>query len=475
MLRRVSGEEEISLKHLMRSVAFIFLSAMTAFGQAPDSPGLRQYKDILQRLVARGLESCRAYGFLHELCTTIGPRLSGSLNAEKAVEWAKEKMERLSFDRVWLEPVMVPRWVRGSTEEASIIHPLQKANILLKVCALGGSIGTPAGGITAEIVEVRSFEELRTLGEKARGKIIFFNRPMERGRFSTGEAYGRAVDQRSLGAVEAAKAGGVGALVRSMTTRLDDVPHTGVMGYVDTVRKVPAAAISTIGANLLSDLLRNEKSVKIRLKLSCRTLPDVESANVIGEITGSTLPGEVIVVGGHFDSWDKGQGAHDDGAGCMHAIEALRLLKDLGLRPKRTIRAVLFMNEENGARGGRAYAERERPGEKHIAAIESDAGGFTPRGFGVSGDSAAVAKISKWSVVLDGIDAGRITRGGGGVDIDFLRERGAITIGLRVDVQKYFDYHHSDNDIISNVNERELELGAIAMAMLSFMLAEEGL
>lgn len=451
-------------------MVFVFLPS-TIFAQSPDSTKLRQYQDVLQRMMNVGLESCSAHQLLSELCTTIGPRLSGSPNAEKAVQWAKKKMEDLGFDRVWLEPVKVPHWVRGSVEEASIVGTSSKKNIPLKICALGGSIGT--SGTTAEVVEVKSFEELRAMGDKAKGKIIFFNRPMERGRFTTFEAYGRAVNQRAQGAIEAARVGGTAAVVRSMTTRLDDVPHTGMMNYNDSIPKVPSAAVSTIGANLLSELLKKEPNLKLQIKLSCEMLPDVESANVVGEIVGSEKPNEVIVVGGHFDSWDKGQGAHDDGAGSMQSVEVVRLMKELGLKPKRTIRAVLFMNEENGARGGQAYAAKDRPGEIHIAAIESDAGGFTPRGFGVTADSEVFSKISNWSPVFDPIDAGKITRGGGGVDIGPLREHSVIIIGLRVDGQRYFDYHHSDNDTIDKVNDRELELGSIAMAMLSYILSEE--
>lgn len=450
------------------------VSSFPIFAQV-DSATIKQYRDVLQRMMVNGLESYKAYEMLHELCTTIGPRLSGSPNAEKAVAWAKQKMEHLGFDRVWLEPVMVPRWVRGPVEQAAIVKTSKRERIPLTICALGGSIATPSQGITAEVVEVTSFDELRAMRDRAKGKIIFFNRPMDRSLFSTGQAYGRAVNQRSQGAIEAAKAGGVATLVRSMTTRLDDVPHTGAMHYVDTIPKVPAAAISTLGANLLSDMLKKKPDLKVYLKLTCETLPDVESANVIGEIVGSELPHEVVVVGGHLDSWDKGQGAHDDGAGCVQSIEAVRLIKDLGLKPRRTIRAVLFMNEENGVRGGQAYAEKDRSGEIHIAAMESDAGGFTPRGFGVTTDSLRFAKIAQWAPLLEPIDAGRITRGGGGVDIDPLRRKGVPVMGLRVDGHRYFDYHHSDLDTIENVNERELELGAIAMAMMAYVLSEEGI
>jgi Zn-dependent M28 family amino/carboxypeptidase len=435
---------------------------------------LQPYDSLALRIFRKALADNRAYEMLHELTTTIGHRLSGSPQAARAVAWSKKTMERLAFDRVWLEPVMVPRWIRGNVEEATVLARGSRNAIPLNITALGGTLGTSNEGITAEVVEVRSFDELRALGKRAHGTIVFFNRPMDRSLFNTFEAYSRAVDQRGRGAVEAARAGGVAALVRSMTTRLDDVPHTGGMNYIDTIPKVPAAAISTKDAERLSKLLAEEKSVTVNLKLSAQTLPDVESANVIGELRGIEKPEEVVVIGGHLDSWDKGQGAHDDGAGCVQAIEALRLLNELGLKPKRTIRAVLFMNEENGLRGGLAYAATDRPGERHLAAIESDAGGFSPRGFGV-GDSAAHAQLVKWAPLFTSIGADRITRGGGGADIGPLARQGVPPIGLMVDSHRYFDYHHSDNDTIDAVNERELALGAAAMALLAYLIAQEGL
>jgi Zn-dependent M28 family amino/carboxypeptidase len=325
-----------------------------------------------------------------------------------------------------------------------------------------------------EVVEVRSFEELRTLGAAAKGKIVFFNRPMDRAQINTFAAYGGAVDQRGRGAIEAARVGGIAAIVRSVTTRIDDVPHTGSVGYHDSIPKVPAAAISTRDADRLSELLKTEPGTKMRLTLNCETLPDAATWNVIGEIRGSELPNEVIVVGGHLDSWDKGDGAHDDGAGCVQSIEALRLLKELELKPKRTIRAVMFANEENGLRGGIAYAAVQRPGERHVAAIESDAGGFVPRGFGV-GDSAAYVRIKTWEPLFAFMNADRIVRGGGGADISPLMRQGVPGIGLNVETQRYFDHHHSDNDTIDAVNERELALGAGAMAILAYLIAEEGL
>jgi carboxypeptidase Q len=454
--------------------ALTLLTSIFLCSQPKDTSTARPYQDIATKIIVTGLGDRGAYRVLSELTSTVGARLSGSPQAAHAVEWGKTTMENLGFDRVHLEPVTVPHWVRGPVEEASIVTGSGR-KIALNICALGGSIATPDDGITGEVIEVKSFEELKALGDKAKGKIVFFNRPMDATKVSTFEAYGGAVNQRGQGAVEAAKVGGIAALVRSMSTRTDNVPHTGAMGYVDSVAKVPAAAVSTIGANLLDSLLSADKIVRVRLKLSCRTLPDVESANVVGELTGSERPNEVIVIGGHLDSWDKGQGAHDDGAGVAETIEALRLIKLLGLHPRRTVRAVFFMNEENGLRGGKAYAAKERPGEKHIAAIETDAGGFSPRGFGVQSDSVTFDRVARWSYLLEPIDANWIRKGGGGADISPLGKLGVPMIGLRPDGQRYFDYHHSDSDTIDKVNERELELGAEAIAILVYTLAQEGL
>jgi Zn-dependent M28 family amino/carboxypeptidase len=428
---------------------------------------------VARAIVRTALVQNRSIEFLRELCD-IGPRLSGSEQYEKAVQWSKATMERLGADRVWLEPVKVPHWVRGNKEEAVVYPAKRRMLVPVRVAALGGSMATPEDGLMGEVVEVRSFDELKALGTAAKGKIIFFNRPMDRGQINTFAAYGGAVDQRGRGAIEAARAGGIAAVIRSMTTRIDDVPHTGAMGYHDSIPKIPVAAVSTRDADRLSELLRAEPGSKMRLTLNCETLPDAATWNVIGEIRGSELPNEVIVVGGHLDSWDKGDGAHDDGAGCVQSIEVLRLIKELGLKPKRTIRAVMFANEENGLRGGIAYAAVQRPGERHVAAIESDAGGFVPRGFGVS-DSAAYVRIKPWEPLFAFMNADRIVRGGGGADISPLMRQGVPGIGLNVDSQRYFDVHHSDNDVFEAVNERELALGAGAMAVLAYLIAEEGL
>lgn len=452
-------------------LASFFSATLRAQSHDHEQPYLETARQITRTALAEG----RAYRLLAEL-TAFGPRLSGSPQAAAAVEWSRQTMLQLGFDNVRLQDVMVPHWVRGPIEEAAIINSTTRGTVPLSICALGGSIATPETGLVAEVVEVKSFEELRALGKKAESKIIFFNRPMDASKLNTFEAYGGAVNQRGSGAVEAAKVGGVAALVRSMTTRLDDVPHTGGMSYQDGVTKVPAAAISTLDANLLSQILAQEKNVRVRLQLACQTLPEAPSANVLGEITGSEKPEEIIVVGGHLDSWDKGTGAHDDGAGCMQSLEALRLLKALNLKPKRTIRAVMFMNEENGLRGGIEYARRANEGNaKHIAAIEADRGGFAPRGFSVEADSARVARIAKWAYLFKEMGADHIFRGGSGADISVLVRQGVLGIGLVPDSHRYFDFHHSDNDVLEGVHERELNLGAAALAILCYVLAQEGL
>ncbi|UCE04426.1 MAG: M20/M25/M40 family metallo-hydrolase [bacterium] len=433
------------------------------------------YLTIAKAITDTAMLDSKAYSMLKELCYDIGPRLCGSPQAAAAVEWNRQTMLKLGFDNVQLQPVMVPHWERGKIEEAAIINSSIVGTVPLSISALGGSIGTPGLGITAEVIEVKALDGVKKLGKDAKGKIIFYNRPMNPRLMNTFSAYGSAVDQRTRGAIEAAKVGAVAVLVRSVTTLLDRIPHTGLMLYEENVPRIPAAAISTIDAELLSKLIEQEDKLRVRIRLDCKTYPDIESFNVIGEITGVETPNEIVLLGAHLDSWDTGHGAHDDGAGCIQAIEAVRLLKILNLKPKRTIRAVLFMCEEFGIRGGPAYADSvKKNGPKHIAAIESDRGGFAPRGFSVSADSAIVKKIRQWSYLFEKIGAANIFRGGGGPDISPLNQLGTVTMGLIVDHHRYFDYHHSANDIFETVNKRELELGAVAMAILSYVLAMEG-
>ncbi|MDH4070661.1 MAG: M20/M25/M40 family metallo-hydrolase [Ignavibacteria bacterium] len=434
------------------------------------------YDSLAQEMLSFGLRKGEAYALLTELTTIAGHRLSGSRGAEIAVDLTKTMMEQRGFDNVHLEPVMVPHWVRGPVEEVMVIDGSGGVEESLTICALGGSIGTPEEGIEAPVVEVQNFDDLRELGSAARGKIIFMNRGFDHGHLNAFAAYGGAVDQRSRGAIEAAKAGAVGVLVRSMTHAVDDVPHTGAMNYEDGTTKIPAAAISTLDADRLSGLLKERSQVRVRLRLSARTLEDVQSYNVIGQLTGSEFPDEIIVVGGHLDSWDKGTGAHDDGAGCMQAIEAVNLLKRIGLKPKRTIRAVMFMNEENGVRGGNGYPlDSRRKGEAHVAALESDRGGFAPRGISVHADSSVLERVRRWQPLFELLNAGRIEPGYGGVDIAPLVRQGVPGFGLVVETHRYFDYHHSDNDTIEKVNPRELQMGAIVEALLCYLISEEGL
>ncbi len=430
-------------------------------------------KSIYDEVLLRG----QCYQTLDYLCNNIGGRLSGSPQAEQAVNYMFATMKSYGFDTVFLQPVMVPHWVRGAKEKGIIVHGKQKLEVA--ICALGGSVATPAKGIEAAVVEVKSIAELKTLGtEKLKGKIVFFNRPLDPTLINTGSAYGGAGDQRGIGPAEAARYGAIGVVVRSLTLAYDNNPHTGMTRYNDSLPKIPACAISTKGAETLSNLIKNSTSGQVRMyfKQQCETLPDVLSYNVVAEIRGSEKPDEIIIAGGHLDSWDNGQGAHDDGAGCVQSLEALRLIKALGLKPKRTLRAVLFMNEENGVKGGNEYARVAAldKNTKHIAAIESDAGGFTPRAFGIE-DSTAVPYFKMWEDLFKPYGIEQIRKGWGGTDISPLRPQGTVLIGYVPDSQRYFDYHHTAIDTFDKVNKRELELGAAAMCALMWLMSEEGI
>lgn len=432
---------------------------------------------IIRKIYDEALANGHAYKNLEYLCKKIGPRLSGSLNAQKSVDWTKKLMENYGFDRVYLQELMVPVWERGAKEQAYIIEG--KTKIPVPIVALGGSIASPVQGISAPILEVQNFEELRALGEQVvKGKIIFFNRPFDPKLFNTFDAYSGAVDQRGQGAIEAAKLGAVGVVVRSMSSIVDDFPHTGGMRYQEGVTKIPAAAISTKAANLLSQKLKLRKLpvIQFYFKQNCRTLPDAVSYNVIGEIRGSENPEGIITVGGHLDSWDLAEGAHDDGTGVMQSVEVLRIFKAINIKPKNTIRAVMFMNEENGLRGGMKYAEiAKQNNENHIAALESDDGGFTPRGFSLENAPQALAHFSKWKSLLAPYRLNELELGGSGADIGPLRVMpGTVLIGFRPDPQRYFDIHHSSNDVFENVNKRELELGAASMASLIYLIDQYG-
>lgn len=455
-------------KPILLILALCFFT--TGFSQIVNSKDSITIKNIYNNALLDG--TC--YDWLDYLSNDIGSRLSGSLGAELAVTYTKEQLDELGLDKVWLQPVMVPKWTRG-IPEYSYIETSPGVSTTTNVCALGGSVPTPHGGLKAEVIEVKNFDELDSLGRKnVEGKIVFFNRPMQANLIQTFRAYGGSVGQRYSGAKEAAKYGAVGVVVRSMNLRQDDYPHTGTMSYGETPaeQRIPACAISTNGANYLSVTLKLQPNLLFYFNQNCKTHADVQSYNVIGEITGSEYPDKFIVVGGHLDSWDLGDGSHDDGAGCVQSMEVLRLLKKIGYQPKHTIRVVLFMNEENGLRGGKKYAsEAKRKNENHIFALESDSGGFTPRGFSFDIDDKNFNQVLSWKPLFDPYLLNLFVKGGGGSDIGPLKKEndGIILVGLRPDSQRYFDYHHAANDTFDAVNKRELELGAAAMTSLVYL------
>ena len=455
------------------TILILILAADIANSQS-DLSQIKYYTAIADSIIRSALIENRAYEMLRELCN-IGPRLSGSDNYAAAINWAKKKMESIGCDKVWLQPVMVPHWERGDTEKAEIVDSKLFQGKKLKIAALGGSIGTVKEGLTAEVIEVNDFEELKRRKSEVKDKIVFFSRPLDQGFVNTFSGYGSAVDQRVHGAVEAAKYGAVGVVIRSVTTRHDNVPHTGVMIYVDSLPKIPSVAAGYQDADFLHEALIKDPQLKLHLQLNCRTLPDVLSYNLIAEMTGSELPDEIVLVGGHFDSWDQGCGAHDDGAGCVQAMEVLDLFKRLQIKPKRTIRCVLFNNEENGSRGAKEYAKYVESGnEKHIAAIESDRGGFTPLGFTVDSDSVTFDAIKNLLPILEKCNINWIRKGGSGVDISYIKNIKA-KIGYVPDYQRYMDVHHSANDVFEEVHPRELELGSAAITILAFLISEIGL
>jgi len=437
-----------------------------------------QDEKMLQSIYRTSLLEGQSYEWLDHLCNQIGGRLSGSLNAERAVEWAKKELEELELDRVWLQPVLVPKWVRGPKEFA-LIETEPGVTFNVPITALGGSVATPSVGLKAEVVEVQNFEDLERLGrEFIEGKIVFFNRPMQADLINTFEAYGGCVNQRYDGARQASQYGAIGVIVRSMNLRLDDLPHTGAMSYGNqpVSQRIPAAAISTNAAEKLSNLMRIAPNLKFLFRQQCKQYDDVLSYNVIGEITGSEYPDEIITVGGHLDSWDIGDGAHDDGAGCVQSMEVVRLFKKMNYQPKRTIRVVLFMNEENGLRGGNKYAETAAlKGETHIFALESDAGGFTPRGFSFDCSDLEFEQILRWKPLFKPYLIHYFEKGGSGADIGPLKTKTNVLAGLRPDSQRYFDHHHAENDTFDAVNKRELELGAATLTSLIYLYDTHGL
>jgi hypothetical protein len=456
-------------KNFILFVSVTFCMGQTANAQQEDSVMLRK---IYNEVLANG----KAYEWLHDLTKNIGQRLSGSPQAAQAVKWAQEKMKEAGADSVWLQEVRVPHWVRGEKEKATIIRSNGKKQDV-PVCALGMSVATPGKGITAQVIEVYDFDELKKLGEeKIKGKIVFYNHPFDQTIINTFGAYGGAVRYRYAGPSEAARYGAVAAITRSMSSSENDYPHTGSMGYNDSLPKIPCAAISTNGANLLSKILKEDPQTQFFLKQNCQMLDSVLSYNVVGAIKGTEFPEEIVVVGGHLDSWDLAEGAHDDGAGIVQSIEIIRAFKALGIKPKRTIRAVAFMNEENGLMGGKKYAElAEKNNDKNIAAMESDAGGFPPLGFGLNMTDEKKKIIQAWKPLFIPYNVWNFEGGGDGSDISPMTHKGVPGIGLHVESQRYFEIHHAGTDVFENVNKRELHLGAAAMTSLIYLLTQYGL
>jgi Zn-dependent M28 family amino/carboxypeptidase len=432
---------------------------------------------MIRKIYTEALSNGKSYSNLDYLVNKIGGRLSGSPEAQKAVDWTFKAMKDAGADTVYLQECMVPHWVRGQKEVGKVITSNSKGVKEVPVCALGGSVATPAEGISAPVIEVIGVDGLQKLKRSdVEGKIVFFNEPMDPTFIETFHAYGKAVNQRWAGASAAAKMGALAVVVRSCTLVQDDNPHTGVMGYKDSINKIPACAISTNAANWLSTYLKTDKDLKFFLKMNCETLPEEKSYNVVGEVWGSENKNEYVVVGGHLDSWDNGKGAHDDGAGVVQSIEVLRIFKAMGIKPKRTVRAVAFMNEENGGRGGKKYAELAKlKNEKHVAAIESDAGGFSPRGFSSDVTPEVKKKLKSWRPLFEPYGVYNFDRNGSGSDIEPLADMGVSCLELMPDSQRYFDYHHTAIDTFDAVNKRELELGGAAMAALVWLISQHGL
>ncbi|MGZ5246405.1 MAG: M28 family peptidase [Flavitalea sp.] len=449
---------------ILLAACFFSLSLM---GQSDDSITIKKISD---EIFLNG----KAYENLRVLTKTIGGRIAGSPQMYQSEAWGEKALKDAGADKVWLQECKVPHWTRGAKETATLVAGSKKMN--LDVLALGNSVGTEGKTIKAPVLLINSFDELEQKKDQVKGKIVFYNYQFNSTFVRTFQAYGDASKYRGEGPSRAAKYGALAVIVRSMSHATDNNPHTGSTRYADSLPKIPAMAVGLRDADAMASILEKGTAV-VSMKSNAKMLADTIGHNVIGEIRGSEFPDEYITIGGHLDSWDAGEGAHDDGAGCVHSIEVLRTLKAIGYKPRRSIRIVLFANEENGLRGGNAYAAiAKENNEKHYFALESDAGGFTPRGFGFSGSDAQLEKIRSWVPLLHPYGASEIAKGGGGADIGPLnRTFGTPVAGLIPDSQRYFDIHHARSDVFEAVNKRELELGAITMTALIYLVDKYGL
>ena len=441
---------------VLKFISFVLLIGMTSANAIPE-----KYQDIAEKLITASLADSTVYNRLAYVCDTFGPRLSGSDNLENAIDWILEEMEQDGFSNVRGEKVEVPAWIRGK-ESARLIKPFAKD---LAMLGLGGSIGTPGAGIRGEVIVVDSFEELDDRKDEVKGRIVLFN-----AEFTT---YGETVKYRYKGAQAAAQYGAVASLIRSVGSWSMNTPHTGGMAYADTIPKIPHAALTPEDAMMLRRIHDRGDKIILELKMEAKMAADRYSRNVVAEFPGSEFPEEVVVLGGHIDSWDVGQGAQDDAGGCMAAWHAVKIIKESGLQPRRTLRVVMWTNEENGGRGNKAYRDTHRAElDNHVAAIESDGGVFKPKGFGFSGSAEAMDIISEIGKLLNSIEAGKITEGGRAADVTPLNDEGVPVMSLKVDGSKYFWYHHTNADTFDKVDRDELNRCMAAMAIMAFVLAD---
>ncbi len=454
----------------MRVISTLCLSVLIGFSSIAQKDSL-----FIKRMSDEIMTNGKAYDLLYELTKKIGGRLAGSPQGQQATEWGKRNLEALGADKVFYQTHKMMNWKRGGTDFASIVGVNGETRIQpLAVLALGNSMGSN-GMIEAEVLAVANFEELEKRKDEVKGKIVYFHSVFDPTKIQTFRAYGESGVYRRSGASRAAKYGAVGIMIHSLSTAPDNAPHTGAMVYDPAYPKIPAVAIGPNDAKLLFDLAK-KGSVKMQMQTYGYFLPEFEDRNVVAEIKGSEFPNEYITLGGHLDSWDVNEGAHDDGAGVVHTMEVLRVLKTLNYKPKRTIRFVLFANEENGVRGGNEYANQAHlNNENHIMALESDEGGFTPRSIGMTASKAAFQKFQSWSTLLKPYGC-EVTFGGSGTDIGPLAKVNPNTViaGLVPDSQRYFDLHHAKTDVFENVNKRELLLGAVNIAAIIYLVDQYG-
>ena len=441
----------------MKIILIIAVMLSQSFGESIKS----KYVETSLKIISKSLTDSTAYNRLGYMCDTFGPRLSGSKNLENAINWILKEMNNDGLENVKGEKVAVPTWIRGK-ESATLLSPFKKE---LSMLGLGGSIATPRGGLKAEVIVVNDWDELESRSNEVPGKIVLFNAPFT--------SYGETVAYRYSGASAAAKHGAVASLIRSIGPWSMNTPHTGVMAYKDDVQKIPHAALTMEDAMMLSRIHDRNDKIIVKLDMNARMVADRWSRNVLGEIKGSIYPEEVVVVGGHIDSWDVGQGAHDDGGACIASWEVLRLIKELGLKPKRTIRCVMWTNEENGGKGNKGYRDMHMDEmDKHVLAIESDGGVFSPEGFGFSGNESAREIVEEIHELMKPIGANTISEGGRAADVAPLNDEGVPVMSLKVDGSKYFWYHHTNADTFDKIDFNEFNRCIAAMAIMAYVVAD---